>query len=102
VLFDYLPVNSAQGEAEDRGLGKGRKLRGDNAPALHSEELEVYPLASHPETRRRCRALPWCRDALLVDGQAVASSLSDLERLSEGIGVRVRIFMSLRSLCEHK
>jgi hypothetical protein len=31
-----------------------------------------------------------------------ARSLSDLERLSEGIGVRVRIFMSLRSLCEHQ
>ena len=34
--------------------------------------------------------------------RSAPSSLSDLERLSEGIGVRVRIFMSLRSLCEHK
>lgn len=32
----------------------------------------------------------------------VAESLPDLERLREGIVVRVSIFMTLRNLCEHK
>jgi len=35
-------------------------------------------------------------------GDFASRSLSDLARLSEGVAVRVRIFMSLRNLCEHK